>query len=421
MTAEITLLAEPTDAVMLPRSVVTLSGDGDLGIRAVDKDNKVVFFPIDLVDDTPNGLVLGGIPADARVIVAGQDLVTEGDEVKPVEADAGHDQETRRRSNRAGRSSHGYRQACDPQCASDAFGPAVPGDRGSARLSSPCRRRPSPTSPFRSCMSAWSIRASRPRIPNACCSAGRIAAQEPQGAQGDEVRPPIRAAAYVLVEFDPSDRSRRRAASTPATRCRTPSATCRRASRSRPSTRSTSPNFRSSVVTLSGDVPGTRADGGRARPCATASRKCPACWRATIQGSRDELVEAIIDPMKLSSYGLQLDQLIQGIGASNSLVAAGAIEGSEGKYAVKVPALIETPEDVANLPVVAGPNAVVRVQRSRHGPLDLQGCRDDHPPRRQAGDRHRGQEAHRRQCGRDDRGRQGGCRRVRAQSMPEGD
>jgi len=88
MTAEMTLLADPTDSVILPRSVVTLSADGDLGIRAVDKDNKIVFFPIDLVDDTATGLVLAGIPADARVIVAGQDLVTEGDEVKPVEADA---------------------------------------------------------------------------------------------------------------------------------------------------------------------------------------------------------------------------------------------------------------------------------------------------------------------------------------------
>ncbi|MEP9387343.1 efflux RND transporter periplasmic adaptor subunit [Mesorhizobium sp. KR9-304] len=88
MTAEITLLTEQTDSVMLPRSVVTLGANGDLGIRAVDKDNKVVFFPIDLVDDTPKGLVLAGIPADARVIVAGQDLVTEGNEVKPVEADA---------------------------------------------------------------------------------------------------------------------------------------------------------------------------------------------------------------------------------------------------------------------------------------------------------------------------------------------
>jgi len=68
-------------------SVVTLGDKGDLGIRAVDKDNKVVFFPIDLVDDSPRGLVLGGIPADARVIVAGQELVKEGDVVKPVEAD----------------------------------------------------------------------------------------------------------------------------------------------------------------------------------------------------------------------------------------------------------------------------------------------------------------------------------------------
>jgi len=32
-------------------------------------------------------LVLGGIPADARIIVAGQELVTEGDVVNPVEAD----------------------------------------------------------------------------------------------------------------------------------------------------------------------------------------------------------------------------------------------------------------------------------------------------------------------------------------------
>jgi len=88
MTAEIALSAQPTDAVVLPRSVVTLGDKGDLGIRAVDKDDKVVFFPIDLVDDTPGGLVLGGIPADARVIVAGQELVTEGDVVQPVEASA---------------------------------------------------------------------------------------------------------------------------------------------------------------------------------------------------------------------------------------------------------------------------------------------------------------------------------------------
>ncbi len=88
MTAEITLWSEPIDAVVLPRSVVTLSSTGDLGIRYVGKDNKVAFQPIDIVDDSPKGLVLAGIPADAKVIVAGQELVTEGDEVNPVEADA---------------------------------------------------------------------------------------------------------------------------------------------------------------------------------------------------------------------------------------------------------------------------------------------------------------------------------------------
>ncbi|WP_269931460.1 efflux RND transporter permease subunit [Aminobacter sp. HY435] len=115
------------------------------------------------------------------------------------------------------------------------------------------------------------------------------------------------------------------------------------------------------VVTLSGDVP-ERALTVAAKKLRDQIEEVPGVLEGTLQGSRDELVEAIIDPVKLSSYGLQLDQLIQGISQSNSLVAAGAIEGSEGKYAVKVPALIETPEDVARLPVVATPNAVVRVQ-----------------------------------------------------------
>ena len=88
MTAEIKLLADPVLAVALPRSVVTLSNDGDLGIRILKDDDTVAFVPIDLVDDLPQGLLLGGVPKDARVIVAGQDLVAEGEKVKAVEADA---------------------------------------------------------------------------------------------------------------------------------------------------------------------------------------------------------------------------------------------------------------------------------------------------------------------------------------------
>ncbi|MCR4266602.1 efflux RND transporter periplasmic adaptor subunit [Nitratireductor sp. ZSWI3] len=87
MTAELDIHAEPVEAVALPRSVVTLNQDGELGVRAVDPENKVVFYPIDLVDDTPRALYLAGIPAEARVIVSGQDLVTEGELVKAQPAD----------------------------------------------------------------------------------------------------------------------------------------------------------------------------------------------------------------------------------------------------------------------------------------------------------------------------------------------
>ncbi len=87
MTAEITLRASAVESVMLPRSVVTLSDSGDLGIRAVNGSNEVVFYPIDLVDDTQSGLYLAGIPSDARVIVVGQEFVHEGERVEAVMAD----------------------------------------------------------------------------------------------------------------------------------------------------------------------------------------------------------------------------------------------------------------------------------------------------------------------------------------------
>lgn len=115
------------------------------------------------------------------------------------------------------------------------------------------------------------------------------------------------------------------------------------------------------VVTLSGNVP-ERALTTVAKELRDRIEEVTGVLEANLQGARDELVEVIIDPVKLSSYGLKLDQLIQGVGANNSLVAAGAIEGEEGRYSVKVPSLIETVEDVANLPVVAGPNAVVRAR-----------------------------------------------------------
>ncbi len=116
------------------------------------------------------------------------------------------------------------------------------------------------------------------------------------------------------------------------------------------------------VLTLSGDLP-ERVLGQTARALRDAIKEnVPGVLDANLQGVRDDLVEAVIDPGKLAAYGIQLDQLIQAINAGNSLVAAGSMEGEQGNYAVKVPALIETIEDAANLPIVVGPNATVRAR-----------------------------------------------------------
>lgn len=88
MTAEIMIKSAAVTAVRLPRSVVTLDAAGNLGLRILNADSTVGFVPIDLIDDSPEGLVLSGIPLDAKIIVAGQDLVSEGDKVKAVPADA---------------------------------------------------------------------------------------------------------------------------------------------------------------------------------------------------------------------------------------------------------------------------------------------------------------------------------------------
>ena len=87
MTTEVMLWSEPVSAVQVPRSVVTLSQNGDFGVRGVDKDNKAFFLPVSLIDDATNALVLTGVPEGTRVIVAGQDLVTDGEVVNPVPAD----------------------------------------------------------------------------------------------------------------------------------------------------------------------------------------------------------------------------------------------------------------------------------------------------------------------------------------------
>ncbi len=81
MTAELRLTAAAQPALTVPRSVLTLNEAGQVGLRVVNDGDVAGFLPVQLIDDIEGGFVVTGVAQGVRVIVAGQDLVRDGDKV----------------------------------------------------------------------------------------------------------------------------------------------------------------------------------------------------------------------------------------------------------------------------------------------------------------------------------------------------
>ena len=112
------------------------------------------------------------------------------------------------------------------------------------------------------------------------------------------------------------------------------------------------------VVALGGDVP-ERTLLRFARQAKTVLEGLPGVLSAELRGARDESIEIIAEPMLMKSYGINISDLITAFSSGNSLIAAGALEGGTGRFAVKVPSLIETPADVLKYPIAASGMAAV--------------------------------------------------------------
>ncbi len=76
-------------------------------------------------------------------------------------------------------------------------------------------------------------------------------------------------------------------------------------------------------------------------------------------GTREEMMEVVVDPLAMESYGLDQAQIIQFVSLNNILVAAGALHASEGRFPVKVPGVFESAADVLDLPIKAVGDRVV--------------------------------------------------------------
>jgi multidrug efflux pump len=104
------------------------------------------------------------------------------------------------------------------------------------------------------------------------------------------------------------------------------------------------------VVTLAGDVP-ERALLKVARDLQDRIEGLANVLEVDIAGDREEVVEIVIDPVRVEAYGLQLADLFTLVERNNRLVAAGAWDVGQGRFAIKVPGVFEDVQDILRMPI----------------------------------------------------------------------
>src|SRR5690606_2889385 len=77
----------------------------------------------------------------------------------------------------------------------------------------------------------------------------------------------------------------------------------------------------------------------------------PGVLDAEIVGNREELLEVIVDPVRLESYNLSYEETFNFVSRNNRLVAAGALDTGAGRFPAKVPGVFEELDDLLNLPI----------------------------------------------------------------------
>ena len=78
-----------------------------------------------------------------------------------------------------------------------------------------------------------------------------------------------------------------------------------------------------------------------------------------IAGDREDIVEIIVDPLLMESYGLDQGDIYNLIALNNRVVAAGFVDNGHGRFSVKVPSVFNSLKDVLELPVKVNDKEVV--------------------------------------------------------------
>lgn len=111
-------------------------------------------------------------------------------------------------------------------------------------------------------------------------------------------------------------------------------------------------------VTLSGNVP-ERTLHRLANRLQDEIEAISTVREANLLGEREELLEVVIDLEKLESYSISQSELLTAVTANNQLVEGGFLDSDGGRFALKVPGLVEDVANVYQIPIRQVGEAVI--------------------------------------------------------------
>ena len=76
-------------------------------------------------------------------------------------------------------------------------------------------------------------------------------------------------------------------------------------------------------------------------------------------GENERLIEIIVNPKIVETYGLTNKDVLYSISKNNLMVAAGTLSNNIGSFNVQVPSLIENREDLLNIPIKSENDSVI--------------------------------------------------------------
>ncbi|WP_082849993.1 efflux RND transporter permease subunit [Halioglobus sp. HI00S01] len=124
----------------------------------------------------------------------------------------------------------------------------------------------------------------------------------------------------------------------------------------------TADDFPMLTINLLGDRSAERVVYAAALTLQDDIESIPSVLSADMQGHREEVLEVVINPDALHAYQISAESLLATLQRNNRLIPAGNVDMDAGRFAVKVPAVVERAEDLRDLPVLAADDTVVTLR-----------------------------------------------------------